>query len=129
MAIYDKDVMVHAMVEGDLRDDVHACIAKLERDHGDIGLGPLKEITAASHDALDYLTRTKNPRIQLKRLLFVNLSSEGPPLALIYGVVARNFPVGSQVGPAARDGGLILRGSKGSGAPWEDSGVRGGSAL
>lgn len=61
MAVHDKDVMTHAIVEGELGDDVHSCIAKLQGDHGDIGPGPLKEITAAiasGHDTHGYLTRT-----------------------------------------------------------------------
>lgn len=37
VAINHKDVVAHALVERDLSDDVHACIPKLQRDHGEVG--------------------------------------------------------------------------------------------
>jgi hypothetical protein len=47
MAVDHEHVMAHAVVEGDLGDHVHAGITELQRDHGDVRLGLLEEVTAA----------------------------------------------------------------------------------
>lgn len=42
MAIDHQDIVAHAMVEGEFGEDVHACIAKLERDHCKVRLANYK---------------------------------------------------------------------------------------
>ena len=56
MPVDYEDIMTHAMVEGDLGDYVHAGVAKLQRDHGNVGLAPLKEFATASLD-LHFINR------------------------------------------------------------------------
>ena len=57
MAVDDEHVVAHAMVEGDLGDDVHAGVAELQGDHGDVRLGLLEEVTVAAHgDAASRVT-------------------------------------------------------------------------
>lgn len=48
MAIDDKHIVAHPSIEGDLGDDVHASIAELEGDHGDVGLAFLDEVVEGS---------------------------------------------------------------------------------
>lgn len=47
MAIDHQNIMAHAPVEGDLGDDIHAGIAELQGDHGQIWLAPLHEAAKA----------------------------------------------------------------------------------
>ena len=46
MAVHDEHVVAHAVVEGDLGDHVHAGVAELQADHGEVGLGLLEEAAA-----------------------------------------------------------------------------------
>ena len=48
MPVDNKHVMAHSSVEWNLSDDVHASIAKLQRNHGYVRLTPLKETSKAS---------------------------------------------------------------------------------
>lgn len=48
MAINDKNIMAHSTVEGNLGDDVHAGIAKLQSNHGKVVFGVLKEVCTIS---------------------------------------------------------------------------------
>jgi len=44
MAINNKNIVAHPTVEGNLGDDVHACIAKLQSNHGKVVFRVLKEV-------------------------------------------------------------------------------------
>lgn len=48
MAIDNKHIVAHPPIEGDLGDDVHPGVAKLEGDHGDVGLAFLDEVLEGS---------------------------------------------------------------------------------
>jgi hypothetical protein len=58
VAVDDEHVVAHAVVEGDLGDDVHAGVAELQGDHGEVRLGLVEEITVAAahgHGWIDQL--------------------------------------------------------------------------
>lgn len=48
MAIDNEDIVRHATVEGNLCDDVHAGVPKLQRNHGEVGFRGLKKVAATS---------------------------------------------------------------------------------
>ena len=49
VAVNHEDIVAHASVEGNLRDNVHSRIAKLQSDHGEVVLGVLNEVGATSN--------------------------------------------------------------------------------
>ena len=69
MAVDDEHVVAHAVVEGDLGDDVHAGVAELQGDHGDVRLGLLEEVTVAAHgDAASRVTEQVAASLEISRV-------------------------------------------------------------
>lgn len=54
MAIHHQDVVAHAVVKGELGQDVHACIAKLEQDHLKVRLADRKALSPSSLATLHF---------------------------------------------------------------------------
>lgn len=54
VAVDDEDVVAHASVEGDGRDDVHTGVAELEGDDSDVRLCIMKETAKTSYEPHDY---------------------------------------------------------------------------